>query len=79
MSNSLTCCITSIPYEPTLRCGATLTILICTTWAVAQIDLGRFNTVIALAISFFKASLVVWFFKDLLVERSAAVIEPGSI
>ena len=44
---------------------AALTILTITTWAVAQIDLGSFNTVIALAIAFFKASLVVWFFMDL--------------
>jgi caa(3)-type oxidase subunit IV len=35
------------------------------TWAIARIDLGPFNTVIALAIAFFKAGLVVWFFMDL--------------
>jgi cytochrome c oxidase subunit 4 len=48
---------------------AVLTILTFTTWAVAQIDLGRFNTVFALAIAFVKASLVVWFFMDLRDEH----------
>jgi cytochrome c oxidase subunit 4 len=48
---------------------AVLTILTVITWAVAQIELGRFNTVIALAIAFFKASLVVWIFMDLRDEN----------
>jgi len=39
-----------------------LTIMTFTTYAVAQIDLGQFNIVIALAIAFFKMSLVIWFF-----------------
>jgi cytochrome c oxidase subunit IV len=39
-----------------------LTIMTFTTYAVAQIDLGPFNIVIALAIAFFKMSLVIWFF-----------------
>jgi cytochrome c oxidase subunit 4 len=39
-----------------------LTIMTFTTYAVAQIDLGALNIVIALAIAFFKMSLVIWFF-----------------
>ena len=53
------------PIRTYVAVWAALTILTFTTWAVAQIDLGRFNTVIALLIAFFKASLVVWFFMDL--------------
>ncbi len=39
-------------------------LLLCTylTWQVAYFDLGRLNTVAALAIAGFKAALVVWFF-----------------
>ncbi len=39
-------------------------LLVCTylTWQVSYFDLGRFNTVAALAIAGFKATLVVWFF-----------------
>jgi cytochrome c oxidase subunit IV len=41
-----------------------ITLIVCTylTWQVAYFDLGRLNTVAALAIAAFKASLVVWFF-----------------
>ena len=39
-------------------------LLVCTylTWQVAYFDLGRLNTVVALAIAGLKATLVVWFF-----------------
>ena len=39
-------------------------LLVCTylTWQVAFFDLGRMNTVAALAIAGFKAMLVVWYF-----------------
>jgi cytochrome c oxidase subunit 4 len=39
-------------------------LLVCTylTWQVAYFDLGRLNTVAALVIAGFKATLVVWFF-----------------
>ena len=57
------------PVRTYVAVWALLTILTVTTWAVAQIDLGPFNTVIALAIAFFKASLVVWFFMDLRHEH----------
>jgi cytochrome c oxidase subunit 4 len=57
------------PVRTYVAVWAALTILTVTTWAVAQIDLGPFNTVIALAIAFFKASLVVWFFMDLRHEN----------
>ena len=57
------------PVRTYVAVWAALTILTFTTWAVAQIDLGRFNTVIALVIAFFKASLVVWFFMDLRHEN----------
>jgi cytochrome c oxidase subunit 4 len=39
-----------------------LTIMTFVTYGVAQIDLGPFNIVIALAIAAFKMMLVVWFF-----------------
>jgi cytochrome c oxidase subunit 4 len=39
-----------------------LTILTFVTYGVAQIDLGPFNIVIALAIAAFKMTLVIWFF-----------------
>ena len=39
-------------------------LIVCTylTWQVAYFDLGRLNTVAALTIAAFKATLVVWFF-----------------
>lgn len=39
-------------------------LIVCTylTWQVAYFDLGRLNTVVALAIAGVKATLVVWFF-----------------
>src|SRR5215831_9482963 len=39
-------------------------LIVCTylTWQVAYFDLGKLNTVAALAIAGFKATLVVWFF-----------------
>src|SRR5262245_22150449 len=39
-------------------------LLVCTylTWQVAYFDLGRLNTVVAMTIAGFKATLVVWFF-----------------
>jgi cytochrome c oxidase subunit 4 len=39
-------------------------LIVCTylTWQVAYFDLGRLNTVAALAIAGLKATLVVWFF-----------------
>ncbi len=39
-----------------------LTIMTFVTYGVAQIDLGAFNIVIALAIAGFKMMLVIWFF-----------------
>ena len=42
-----------------------LTVLTFITWAIAQVDLGPFNTPIALGIALLKAGLVVWFFMDL--------------
>jgi cytochrome c oxidase subunit 4 len=40
-----------------------------TTYFVAQIDLGPFNTVVALMIAFFKMSLVIMFFMEVRRER----------
>jgi cytochrome c oxidase subunit 4 len=39
-------------------------LIVCTylTWQVAYFDLGRLNTVVALAIAGLKTTLVVWFF-----------------
>ena len=41
---------------------ATLMVMTLVTTLVAFVDLGRFNTVVALAIAVFKATLVVLFF-----------------
>lgn len=48
---------------------AVLTVLTFTTWAVAYVDLGPFNIVVALAIAFIKMSLVVLFFMHVKQER----------
>ena len=48
---------------------AILTIMTFTTYFVAQIDLGPFNTVVALMIAFFKMSLVIMFFMEVRRER----------
>ena len=48
---------------------AILTIMTFTTYGVAQIDLGPFNTVVALVIAFFKMSLVVLFFMEVRREK----------
>lgn len=48
---------------------AILTILTFTTYFVAQIDLGPFNTVVALMIAFIKMSLVIMFFMHVKHER----------
>jgi cytochrome c oxidase subunit 4 len=46
-------------------------LLVCTylTWQVAYFDLGPFNTIAALAIAVFKASLVVLFFMHVKYSR----------
>ncbi|HVZ22633.1 MAG TPA: cytochrome C oxidase subunit IV family protein [Vicinamibacterales bacterium] len=41
---------------------AILVVATFVTWQVAYLDLGRLNTVVALIIAAFKATLVVWFF-----------------
>lgn len=43
---------------------AILTIMTFVTFEVAQIDLGVFNTVVALSIAFFKMMLVIFFFME---------------
>ena len=53
---------------------AILTIMTFTTYFVAQIDLGVFNTVVALVIAFFKMSLVVLFFMEVRHERTLTKI-----
>jgi cytochrome c oxidase subunit IV len=57
---------------------AALTILTFATWGIAQVDLGRFNTIIALAIAFFKATLVAWFFMDLRDENGLTKLYAGA-
>ena len=44
--------------------AAALMVLLVLTYAAAQIDLGPFNIVVALAIAFVKAGLVVTFFME---------------
>jgi cytochrome c oxidase subunit 4 len=48
---------------------AILTIMTFTTYGVALINLGPFNTVVALMIAFFKMSLVVLFFMNVRQEK----------
>jgi cytochrome c oxidase subunit 4 len=43
---------------------AILTFMTFVTYEVAQIDLGEWNTVVALGIAFFKMSLVIFFFME---------------
>ena len=45
--------------------AAALMVLLVLTYAVAQVDLGPFNIVVALAIAFTKAILVVLFFMEI--------------
>lgn len=40
----------------------TLMVLTCATWAIAFVDLGEYNAVVALAIAVIKATLVILFF-----------------
>jgi cytochrome c oxidase subunit 4 len=51
-----------VPKKIYLAIWATLMVMTLVTTLVAFVDLGRFNTVVALAIATFKASLVVLFF-----------------
>ena len=52
----------TVPTKIYVAVWATLMVMTLTTTLVAFVDLGRFNTVVALAIATFKASLVVLFF-----------------
>jgi len=51
-----------VPKKIYIAVWATLMAMTLITTLVAFVDLGRFNTVVALAIATFKASLVVLFF-----------------
>ena len=51
-----------VPKKTYFTIWATLMVMTLITTLVAFVDLGRFNTVVALAIATFKASLVVLFF-----------------
>ncbi len=51
-----------VPKKIYFAIWATLLLMTLVTTLVAFVDLGRFNTVVALAIATFKASLVVLFF-----------------
>jgi cytochrome c oxidase subunit IV len=57
---------------------AILTIMTFTTYAVAQIDLGPFNIVIALLIAFFKMSLVVLFFMHVKTDSPLTKLFAGA-
>ena len=51
-----------VPVKVYVAVFVTLLVMTATTTAVSGVDLGPWNTVVALAIAFFKASLVVLFF-----------------
>jgi cytochrome c oxidase subunit 4 len=54
-----------VPVRVYVAVFVTLLVMTATTTAVSSIDLGPWNTVVALAIAVFKASLVVLFFMHL--------------
>jgi len=53
-----------VPRRVYFGVAAALMVLLVLTYAVAQVDLGPFNIVVALAIAFTKAILVVLFFME---------------
>jgi cytochrome c oxidase subunit 4 len=53
-----------VPRKVYFAVAAALMVLLVLTYAAAQIDLGPFNIVVALAIAFTKAVLVVLFFME---------------
>ena len=53
-----------VPRKIFFRVAGALMALLVLTYAAAQIDLGPFNIVVALAIAFVKAGLVVAFFME---------------
>jgi cytochrome c oxidase subunit IV len=53
-----------VPRKVYFAVAAALMVLLVLTYAAAQIDLGPFNIVVALAIAFTKAILVVLFFME---------------
>ena len=53
-----------VPRKTYFAVAAALMVLLVLTYAAAQIDLGPFNIVVALAIAFTKAVLVVLFFME---------------
>jgi len=53
-----------VPRKIYFAAAAALMVLLVATYAAAQVDLGPFNIVVALAIAFTKAILVVLFFME---------------
>jgi cytochrome c oxidase subunit 4 len=53
-----------VPRKIYFAVAAALMVLLVLTYAMAQVDLGPFNIVVALAIAFLKAGLVVTFFME---------------
>jgi cytochrome c oxidase subunit 4 len=53
-----------VPRKIYFAVAAALMVLLVATYAAAQVDLGPFNIVVALAIAFTKAILVVLFFME---------------
>jgi cytochrome c oxidase subunit 4 len=53
-----------VPRKVYFAVAAALMVLLVLTYAAAQVDLGPFNIVVALAIAFTKAILVVLFFME---------------
>jgi cytochrome c oxidase subunit 4 len=53
-----------VPRKVYFAVAAALMVLLALTYAAAQIDLGPFNIVVALAIALVKAGLVVTFFME---------------
>jgi cytochrome c oxidase subunit 4 len=54
-----------VPRKVYFGVAAALMVLLVLTYAVAQVDLGPFNIVVALVIAFTKAILVVLFFMEI--------------
>lgn len=69
-----------VPPKVYLAVFAVLLLMTGTTTAVSFIDIGPWNTVVALAIAFFKASLVVLFFMHIKYSsRLMQIVVAGGI
>jgi cytochrome c oxidase subunit 4 len=60
----------NLPRKLYVAVWAALLLLLVATWALAEVDLGTFNNVLALGIAFTKMLLVILFFMHVKYEKS---------